>query len=314
MRKIISDYDGIMIESEFAKAYGWYLACLSLKDDSEITPSLLESVKTKQNDAEQRLRQLVSARKEDLDIARSCAGGTTFDFGKRIWQRFYAGVPDREPSPTEIGWINNVLTPKREEIRDILIDWFAEPIEGNLQLFRELYKAMRETYHDEHPIGLVNQSKSKGLKKQFDLQREGKTIWSVFPELPKIFGDFSDAGFPYAECAGDGRIGYKGVAKDDVKKTAYTILCGKLGIRQDETISFEDTRDGVVAAKKAGVLCIGVRDKGSLQDLSEASVVINGTLDKLIDKIPVLVRGSPSEAVEEIAKYQRELYRQGVYN
>ena len=304
MRKIISDYDGIMIETEYAKAYGWYLACLSLKgEDCDITSSLIEEIKTNPSSAEPRLRELAKAREGDLRIAKSCAGGTTLDFAKRIWQRFYVCDPEREPDDEEIRFINEELIPRRSGIRDQLIEWFAQPIDGNLAFFKELYHAMRETYHDEHPIGLVNQSKSEGLKKQFDLKRNGISIWSAFPELPKIFGDFSDRGFPYAECAGDGRIAYKNVPKECVKRVAYDILCGKLGIRPQETITFEDTRDGVIAAKNAGVLCIGVKSAESLQDLSQASLVIQGTLDRIRETIPIIVRSTPNKAKEEIAKY-----------
>jgi beta-phosphoglucomutase-like phosphatase (HAD superfamily) len=68
-------------------------------------------------------------------------------------------------------------------------------------------------------------------------------------------------------------------------------------------MSFEDTKDGVVAARKAGVVCVGVAGPGSAQDLSEADLTISGTLDRIIDAIPIIVRGVPSEAVRGIQDY-----------
>ncbi len=297
MRKVLSDYDGIMIETEFSKALGWYVACLALKGgDKWIDQKLVGGISSKEWFAKERLDLLKNERKDDLAIAKSFAGGTTYDFVERMWQKFYVGEV-REPNEEEKKFINGTLIPEREKIRDPIIDWFAQPLEGNLKFFKALYEVMRETYHDEHPIGLVNQSTSKGLNKQFALKRNGESVWSEFPEFPRIFGEHSsDRGFPYAECAGDKRIAYRGVDKTKIKKVAYDILCGKIKVNPLETISFEDTKDGACAARDAGIGCIGVKEKNDGKTLEGANYTIFGSLEQIIEFIPTIVRGTPAEA------------------
>lgn len=58
---------------------------------------------------------------------------------------------------------------------------------------------------------------------------------------------------------------------------AYLVTARKLGVRPGECVVFEDSNVGVVAAKRAGMYCIAVRNPRAqtMQDLSAADVVID---------------------------------------
>jgi HAD superfamily hydrolase (TIGR01509 family) len=58
---------------------------------------------------------------------------------------------------------------------------------------------------------------------------------------------------------------------------AYLVTARKLGVRPEECVVFEDSHVGVVAAKRAGMYCIGVRNPRAQtrQDLSAADVIVD---------------------------------------
>ncbi len=304
MRKVLTDYDGILIDTEWAKGLGWYIACLSLRDDEpDVNEQLIKEIEQGKESARRIVEQLAREREKEVEIAKSFGGGTRYEFAKRIWQRFYVGET-KEPDEKEKEFIVNVLTPQRGRIRGPVLEWFSKPIDENLRFFKELYEAFKETYGDEHPIGLITLSKSKGLKEQFEWTKDGVTIWRAFPELPHIFGEFGERGYPYAECAGDKGIAYKGLSEKEVKTAAYKILCGKLGIEPSDTMTFEDTEDGVNAACDASVFCVvGYKAKNSPHNLYRADVIVEGSLYKLKDLIPVILREDASDVALAIEEY-----------
>ena len=64
---------------------------------------------------------------------------------------------------------------------------------------------------------------------------------------------------------------------------AYLVTARKLGVDPRECIVFEDSYVGVVAAKRAGMFCVGVRNAKAqeFQDLSAADVVV-GSMRELV--------------------------------
>ncbi|HKR62543.1 MAG TPA: HAD family phosphatase [Thermoanaerobaculia bacterium] len=58
---------------------------------------------------------------------------------------------------------------------------------------------------------------------------------------------------------------------------AYLVTARKLGVAPAECVVFEDSHVGVVAAKRAGMYCIAVRNPRALerQDLSDADVIVD---------------------------------------
>lgn len=60
----------------------------------------------------------------------------------------------------------------------------------------------------------------------------------------------------------------------------YVETAKKLGIPPEECIVIEDSKNGVLAAKKAGMKCIGFKNPNSGdQDLSKADCIVNSILD-----------------------------------
>src|SRR3989338_6791126 len=114
MKKIITDYDGVVVESELAKGFGWYLGYSYLNNDPEIKLDLLKELEFNPDKAKPRLDEIAASRRNDLLVARSCSGGTTFDFAKKIWQKFCV-KEEREPNEEELRFINEQLIPVRHK-------------------------------------------------------------------------------------------------------------------------------------------------------------------------------------------------------
>jgi HAD superfamily hydrolase (TIGR01509 family) len=68
-------------------------------------------------------------------------------------------------------------------------------------------------------------------------------------------------------------VGGQGKPAPDI----YLYTAGKLGVKPEECTVIEDSRNGVLSAKSAGMFCIGLRNGfNEEQDLSAADVVIEG--------------------------------------
>lgn len=65
---------------------------------------------------------------------------------------------------------------------------------------------------------------------------------------------------------------------------AYLITARKLGLAPHECIVIEDSQVGVVAAKRAGMYCIAVRNPRAqtIQDLSAADVIVDSMRDVIV--------------------------------
>jgi HAD superfamily hydrolase (TIGR01509 family) len=66
---------------------------------------------------------------------------------------------------------------------------------------------------------------------------------------------------------------------------AYLLTARKLGVRPEECVVFEDSHVGVVAAKRAGMYCIAVRNPRAQQrqDLSAADAILDSMRELLSD-------------------------------
>ncbi len=60
----------------------------------------------------------------------------------------------------------------------------------------------------------------------------------------------------------------------------YRVAAGRLGLPPGACLAIEDTRDGIRAARAAGMVCVGVAHTHPAADLAEADVVVE-TLDAL---------------------------------
>jgi HAD superfamily hydrolase (TIGR01509 family) len=62
----------------------------------------------------------------------------------------------------------------------------------------------------------------------------------------------------------------------------------KLELKPDDCIIFEDSREGVAAAKGAGVFCIGINSHNNLDELINADHIINDYNDLTLEKLSSL--------------------------
>lgn len=82
------------------------------------------------------------------------------------------------------------------------------------------------------------------------------------------------------------------VSGEEVKKgkpypDIYIETSKKLGVHPDKCIVIEDSKNGILAAKAAGMLCIGLKNINSgNQDLSNADIIVNSIKEiKILDNL-----------------------------
>lgn len=65
----------------------------------------------------------------------------------------------------------------------------------------------------------------------------------------------------------------------------YLYAAERLGVLPEECLVFEDAENGVVAAKRAGMICVAVPDKRwSFGDFSQADLIVKSLADEKINK------------------------------
>jgi len=297
MRVVLSDWDGVWFSSEVAKAVRWYFSAMCLKGDPEISQAFIEQIAKRNPEARKKSETLIESRWEDIQTTMQFSGGRRIDFAMRTYHHFIDPNADEK-------LVEEKMYPLAEPIREILIEWFSTPIFENLKFFERLAMELDRTYWDKHPLGLITQTESSALDKQFNLSdTSGRNIWGKFRNLLSRFGPYIPGkGFPHTECAGDYKEKFPHL-KGKEKTTAYKILCAKKGVRPEETITFEDTEDGVRAAKGAGIVCIGIKPINSNQDLYLADLVITGSLECLIDFVDLFVFEDSQKVIERIKEF-----------
>lgn len=85
----------------------------------------------------------------------------------------------------------------------------------------------------------------------------------------------------YNSCA----VGYK--FKPD--PSVFLHALEKLEQKPDECIIFEDSREGVAAAKRAGIMCIGVNSHNNIEELGNADYIIDDYNNMTLEKLSELV-------------------------
>lgn len=64
-----------------------------------------------------------------------------------------------------------------------------------------------------------------------------------------------------------------------------------MGLKPEECLVIEDSRNGVLAAKAAGMKCVGFRNKNSgVQDLSEADLIVGSYKELTMEAMANLFR------------------------
>jgi beta-phosphoglucomutase-like phosphatase (HAD superfamily) len=300
MKAVISDFDGIIVETEPAKAVGWYAAVKQLK--GELSEDNVADI-IAQNDDGRVLAQQINqelrgsgnshlpknegdrarlvgkylqdtdmnslAGKTDFELAVACAGGTTADFRNNIWDVFCANDPKfKGITPDDRTKQLEQLEKNRTGLKPPFMVLGAQPLPENQGFFKELIINL-----GEGKIALVNQSKSKDMNDLF----QNNSLWNGEPRLATYFGEYNEGnGIPRAVCVGDKQ---QGVGD---KADAYKKACEIMGVKPSETMTFEDTQSGLDAAKQAGIgIIIGFKSAESLQELKGAHYIVEGNLQKI---------------------------------
>jgi beta-phosphoglucomutase-like phosphatase (HAD superfamily) len=77
----------------------------------------------------------------------------------------------------------------------------------------------------------------------------------------------------------------------------YVEALERLGVGPEEAIAFEDSPNGVAAAKAAGIFCVAVPNSVTARlDLSHADLVVESLGDLPLDELPALPRSGAGEA------------------
>ncbi|MFA7681607.1 MAG: hypothetical protein WCX61_01100 [Candidatus Peribacteraceae bacterium] len=328
MKAVVSDFDGILIESEAAKAIGWYAAVKRLKGDltdedveniialndrgQNMVNVIIEELKSEQNsvlpkevesmhrlyrreEGEDKMSKLgiegIKSElkgKSDMDLALWCAGGTTEDFRDNIWNVFLAEAE---------GFRDLTQKQREEKLRELL--GYRTDLKAPFMILgakpiegnQRFFGRLFDVLGTDK-VALVNQSTSESIKNLFDIGSH----WSTEPRIPTAFGEYN----PRKEdpCYGFPRTFNVGDKKLNDKTDAYKKACEVMGMEPSETMTFEDTTSGIEAAIRANVsIIIGFNLAESTQNLSNAHYVVGNTLEKissittgLNDKTPEQVR------------------------
>ena len=81
------------------------------------------------------------------------------------------------------------------------------------------------------------------------------------------------------------------VTKGKPHPEIFLLTAGQLGLKPEECLVIEDSRNGVLAAKAAGMKCVGFRNKNSgVQDLSEADLIVGSYKELTMEAMANLFR------------------------
>ncbi|MBI2449224.1 HAD hydrolase-like protein, partial [Candidatus Pacearchaeota archaeon] len=239
MKYLITDYDGVLIRTEFAKAAGWYIAALYMRD--VLDSKLIEGLKSGLEDAISIVERDCEEQKE-IEKVTALAGMSQDATRDAVADLFLEKEYERYGKEQTREKLREI----RNGIKNVIINAMGRPIEGNIKFFREARKSGLE-------LGLVTQTTSK------DVVEQGKR-----------FSDLHIDMFSYMECAGDEF--YKKMGKDDgyrpridKKAVAYACICKRMNINPFETVAFEDSASGIDAANAVGIVSIGVKDECNTQ-------------------------------------------------
>ena len=165
-----------------------------------------------------------------------------------------------------------------------------------------------ELFKKEYKIAI---SLEKYLEKYRDIARRVYEQCSLIEGMTVLLGKLQKATIPLAVASSapgewvrhilknQGIIGYFRaiVTAEDIgehegkpKPAIYLLTAKKLGVRPETCIAIEDATNGILAAKTAGMQCIGVDfPDGTPQDLSQADFVITNFNELSVERLQSLI-------------------------
>lgn len=280
MNNILTDFDGVLLRTEFAKSAEWFIA--SLRIQGKISEEFIKNLEEKRQDALGKVKEICNQYKGEFERVTNLAGMSRKDTRDAVWKLTCYNGGD---------YTTKDLERIRGDMKSSIEGYYSERIEGNIRFFQEAKKSGLE-------LGLITQARGeeiRGLSAEFRLSLDDlfKRLECTGDDFYKEMGKKNDPYAPYI----------------DKKVVGYGCLCSSLGINPWETITVEDSESGVSAANSAGVVCIGFKDKHNKQNLSKSVLVVPCDLDVLANNkaMSVLRNESPKEFVLYANDYLRRI-------
>lgn len=156
------------------------------------------------------------------------------------------------------------LKPSVEEMIDMKKERFMKNID-EIKLMDNCLNFMKELYKEGYSLGLASSNNKKAVHsvvQKFQLHKYLNVI---------ISGEEVSKGKPNPEI--------------------FLTVANKMNIKPQNCLVIEDAENGVLAAKKAGMKCIGFQNKGSgKQNLSKADLIVKNFNELTIDTIKNLFK------------------------
>ena len=245
MKYLLTDFDGVLLRTEFAKAAEWFIA--SLRIQGRISEEFIKNLEEKRQDALAKVKEICNQYRGEFERVTNLAGMSRKDTRDAVWKLTCYNGGD---------YTIKDLEKIRGRMKNPIECYYSEKIEENIRFFQEAKKSGLE-------LGLITQARGEEIK-----------------GLSAGLGLSLDDLFKRLECTGDDFYKEMGKKNDsytsyiDKKVVGYGCLCSSLKINPWETITVEDSESGVSAANSAGVVCIGFKDKHNKQNLSKSALVI----------------------------------------
>ncbi len=276
MNKLLTDFDGVLLRTEFAKSLEWFIASLAIQ--GKVYPCFTDRLARNETEALEQVKKVLDGHFDEFEKMKSISGMSRKDTRDAVWRLMnYSGTE----------YTSSDLERIRGRIKFPLESHYSERIEGNMGFFQEAKKRGLE-------LGLITQAKEEEIRrltsaKELCLDDIFQRIECIGDDFYKEMGKKND---PYA-------------AYVDKKAVGYGCLCRLLEVNPWETITIEDSQSGVSAANSAGVVCIGYREEYNNQDLSKSALVIPCDLGCLVNDelMNALINKNPREFVLHVHDY-----------
>ena len=290
MRKIIADFNGVFVSSEFAKTIRWYLAaCYFSKKYPEINDNFIESIiKGRKEGFEEIYQKILNNKfhKANIKYSFRFIGDSRGDFAKAMAQKFWK----KRISSEELSGIIRLGL----KLNNSLMNWFSKPIFENINFFQKFQMKAKYFYKEEGSIGIITMTTTKAF---LETIHRGKNFWGDYTQfMQKFLSIDRKGGLKFVECGGDHpEILTK--SKVDKKIKVYKSLLKKMNIKANETVAFEDTPAGCIAARKCGLYTIGCTDGKFIEDNHFCSIQIIGGLKKLEKYVDLFIVYCPKDLI-----------------
>lgn len=202
----------------------------------------------------------------------------------------------------------------------VLID--SEPLQyaSDKELLKELHIAVPDNYLDKF-VGTTNPFMWSQILKEFELQNNVNEILHKQLELkfklleesdyvpihgiPELLHNLANHNIPMAVASSSSKVFIEAVLKkltiidyfkayisgEEIEKSKpepdiFLKTADILQVNPKECIVIEDSKNGVIAAKRAGMKCAGyINPNSGNQDLSEANIIIKSFTELTVEKL-----------------------------